>query len=224
MMIAIAMINSLIGFRMGLRYTSLNKMMILLPDSSALCIAPSTMNIDPDRNEPPKAITQGKPIVLVGMMGVGKTTIGKRLAARLNLPFIDADHEIVEAAGMPIADIFEHYGEAHFRDGERRVLSRLIKGPQMVIATGGGAFVNAETRAVMLQHAAVVWLDADLDTLVERTSRRSDRPLLLNGNPRQILSKLMEERTPIYAEAHYRVKSKAVPHDQMVDAILEAIL
>ncbi len=182
------------------------------------------MNNDAERKQVLNQIAGGKPIALVGMMGVGKTTIGKRLSARLNLPFVDADHEIIAAAGMPIADIFEHYGEAHFRDGERRVISRLMHGPQMVIATGGGAFINAETRALMLQQAAVVWLDADIDTLVERTSRRTDRPLLLNGDPRAILARLIEERAPIYAQAHFKVTSKAVPHDQMVEAILKAIL
>jgi shikimate kinase len=169
------------------------------------------------------AIANGKPIALVGMMGVGKTTIGKRLAQRLSLPFVDADHEIVAAAAMTVAEIFERYGEAHFRDGERRVIARLLDGQQKVISTGGGAFINDETRAIMLDRARVVWLDADLETLVDRTSRKSDRPLLLNGNPTEILQSLMIERGPIYRQAHVRVHSRSEPHDAMVESVIEAL-
>jgi shikimate kinase len=171
---------------------------------------------------PPELIVD-KPIALVGMMGVGKSTIGRRLAQRLNLPFVDADHEIADAAAMTINEIFERYGEAHFRDGERRVIARLFDGKPRVIATGGGAFINEETRAMMLDRARVIWLYADLQTLIERVSRKNDRPLLRNGNPRDILTRLASERDPLYAQAHIHVKSESSPHDATVDAILKAL-
>ncbi len=164
-----------------------------------------------------------KPIALVGMMGVGKTSIGKRLAQRLNLPFVDADHAIVEAAGLSIPEIFEKFGEAHFRDGERRVIARLFDGTRKIIATGGGAFINAETRALMLERAIVIWLDADIDTLVERTARKGDRPLLAVDNPREVLERLAKERNPIYAQAHIHIKSRANPHEATLDKILDAL-
>ncbi len=164
-----------------------------------------------------------KPIMLVGMMGVGKTSIGRRLAARLHLTFVDADEEIVNAANMPIAEIFDRYGEAHFRDGERRVIARLIDEEPKVIATGGGAFVEAETRKLMLEKAVVVWLDADIETIWSRVSRRNDRPLLRNGNGHEILVNLAQKRNPIYAEAHLHVMSETGPHDATVDAVIRAL-
>jgi len=164
-----------------------------------------------------------KPIALVGLMGVGKTSIGKRLAQKLHLPFVDADHEIVEAAGLSIPEIFEKFGEAHFRDGERRVISRLFDGKRKIIATGGGAFINDETRALMLDRAVVIWLDADIDTLVDRTARKGDRPLLANGDPREILTQLAAIRSPIYAQAHIHIKSQASPHETTLDKILKAL-
>jgi shikimate kinase len=164
-----------------------------------------------------------KPIALVGMMGVGKTTVGKRLGQRLHLPFVDADHEIIDAAGMSIAEIFDRYGEAHFRDGERRVITRLLDGEKKIIATGGGAFINPETRALMLERAIVVWLDASIDTIVDRVARKTDRPLLRNGDPREIITRLAEERSPIYAQAHFHVQSQTSPHDITVEAIVKAI-
>ncbi|MFM7028817.1 MAG: shikimate kinase [Chakrabartia sp.] len=164
-----------------------------------------------------------KPIALVGMMGVGKTSIGKRLAQRLGLPFVDADHEIVAAAGLSIPEIFSKFGEAHFRDGERRVIARLFDGTRKVIATGGGAFINEETRQLMLERAIVIWLDADIDTLVERTARKSDRPLLAEGDPREILTRLTKERNPIYAQAHIHVKSQSNPHETTLEKILKAL-
>lgn len=166
---------------------------------------------------------QTKPIALVGMMGVGKTSIGKRLAHRLGLPFVDADHEIVEAAGLSIPEIFNRFGEAHFRDGERRVIARLFDDTRKVIATGGGAFINDETRALMLDRAVVIWLDADLETLIERTARKSDRPLLAQGDPREVLTRLAKERNPIYAQAHIHVKSQSNPHETTLEKILEAL-
>ena len=166
---------------------------------------------------------KSKPIALVGMMGVGKTSIGRRLAQRLQIPFVDADQEIVDAAGLSIPEIFEKFGEAHFRDGERRVIARLFDGKRKIIATGGGAFVNEETRQLMLERATVIWLDADIDTLVERTARKGDRPLLANGDAREILTKLAQERNPLYAQAHVHVKSQSTPHEATLDAIMKAL-
>jgi len=177
------------------------------------------MNTDTQPLLEPKA----KPIALVGMMGVGKTSIGRRLAQRLQIPFVDADQEIVDAAGLSIPEIFEKFGEAHFRDGERRVIARLFDGKRKIIATGGGAFVNEETRTLMLERAIVIWLDADIDTLVERTARKGDRPLLANGDAREILTKLAQERNPLYAQAHIHVKSQSTPHEATLDAIMKAL-
>ncbi len=172
---------------------------------------------------PPSARWQRQPIVLVGLMGVGKSTVGKRLAQRLGLPFVDADNEIEEAAGMPISEIFAQFGEPYFRDGERRVIQRLIDGRPKVIATGGGAFVNDATRALILAEALAVWLDADIDILVDRVGRRDTRPLLKGKDPRTVLRELAAVRNPLYAEAHVRVPSNNAPHDTTVRAILQAI-
>ena len=163
------------------------------------------------------------PIVLVGLMGVGKSTVGRRLAARLGLPFADADAEIESAAGLTVSEIFERYGEPHFRDGERRVIARLVGGEPKVIATGGGAFVNADTRALVLDRAVVVWLDADIATLAERVTRRGGRPLLVGKDAGTVLSDLAGVRNPLYAEAHIRVESRHGPHEATVDAILAAL-
>lgn len=163
-------------------------------------------------------------IALVGLMGAGKSSVGRRLAAKLGAPFYDADEEIELAAGMSVAEIFEHHGEAHFRDGERKVIARLIGNGPSVLATGGGAFVNDETRALLKAQAVTVWLRADLDVLVERTSRRKTRPLLLTGDPRQILGDLIEARTPHYSQAEYSVESLGgEPHEVMVARIIEAL-
>jgi len=165
----------------------------------------------------------GKPLVLVGLMGAGKTTIGRRLAQRLHLPFVDADHEIEEAAGMSVSDIFARFGEPYFRDGERRVIARLIDGRPKVIATGGGAFVNDETRSLILDQAVAIWLEAEPAVLAERVRRRDTRPLLRGRDPEQALTELAEIRNPYYAMAPIRVLSVAAPHDATVNAILEAI-
>lgn len=165
----------------------------------------------------------GKPIVLVGLMGVGKTTVGRRLASRLRLPFVDADHEIEAAAGMTVTEIFERFGEAHFRDGERRVIARLIDGRPKVIATGGGAFLHPETRRLILDQAIAVWLHAEPSVLAERVRRRDTRPLLRGRDPLAVLSELARVRDPVYAEAPIRVESRQAPHDATVNAILEAI-
>lgn len=168
-----------------------------------------------------------RPIVLVGMMGVGKTTVGRKLATMLNVPFCDADEEIEKAAQMSIAEIFAQFGEPYFRSGERRVIARLVGEDgapvRRVLATGGGAFLDPETRALILQRAIAVWLDSDLDTLVMRVGRKSNRPLLKNGNPREILARLKAERGPAYAEAPIHVKSGNQPHQATALTILKAI-
>ena len=164
-----------------------------------------------------------RPIVLVGMMGVGKTSVGRRLAALLQLPFIDADDEIVQAAQMSIAEMFEQYGEAYFRNGERRVIARLVDGGRGVIATGGGAFVNPDTRAMILAKGIAVWLDSDIDALIERVGRNSNRPLLHGGDPREILTRLKAERESAYAQAPIHVKSGQGPHSRAVHQVLKEL-
>jgi shikimate kinase len=162
-------------------------------------------------------------IILVGLMGVGKTSVGKRLAHRLNAKFVDADEEIVAAANLSIPEIFERFGEPHFRDGERRVIARLLDEEPQVIATGGGAFMEPSTRALIKERGISVWLDADLETLLERVSRKNDRPLLRSGNPRETLRALALQRSPIYALADIHIKSAQGPHEATVDAILKAL-
>lgn len=170
-----------------------------------------------------------RPIVLVGMMGVGKSSVGRRLAALLGRPFVDADDEIERSAQMTIPEMFDAFGEAYFRDGERRVIARLMSDAQpgeksaSVIATGGGAFCNDETRALILDKAITVWLDSDVDTLVDRTARRDHRPLLRSGDPREILARLRAEREPLYAQAPIHVTSGNGPHAQTINKVLEAI-
>ncbi|MET0239330.1 MAG: shikimate kinase [Sphingobium sp.] len=165
----------------------------------------------------------GRTLVLVGMMGVGKSTVGRRLAHRLGLPFVDADEAIVEAAGMTVQEIFDRYGEEGFRDGERRVIARLIDGPAKVVATGGGAFVQDDTRALILDRATAIWLDADIDILVERVSRKEGRPLLKGKDPRTVLRELAAVRNPFYAMAPVHVVSSATPHEATVDRIIKAL-
>ena len=170
---------------------------------------------------PKPAVT--RPIVLVGLMGAGKTTIGKRLAAALSLQFIDSDHEITEAAGCGISDIFEIYGESMFRDLEKRVLVRLLSSTPCVIATGGGAFMNPDIRAIIKEKTTSVWLRADLPVLIERVSRRDTRPLLKNGDKGEILARLMEERYPIYQEADMVIDSNVGSHETVVNDILSTL-
>lgn len=166
-----------------------------------------------------------RPIVLVGMMGVGKSSVGRRLATLLECPFVDADEEIERSAQMSIPEIFEAYGEDYFRDGERRVIARLIDECEgsCVIATGGGAFCNDETRALILDRALTIWLDSEIDTLVERTGRKDNRPLLKEGDPREILGRLREERRPYYSQAPIHVVSGSGPHVQTINKVLEGI-
>jgi shikimate kinase len=175
-----------------------------------------------DHSESPEA---GQPfeqrsIVLVGLMGAGKSTIGRRLAHALKLPFHDADAEIETAAGCSISDFFERYGEPAFREGERKVIARLLGGPRHVLATGGGAFMDPTTRALIKQMGFSVWLRADIGLLMERVAKRPTRPLLKNSDPRGTMERLMAERYPIYAEADLTVDSNGGPHDAIVQRIL----
>lgn len=169
------------------------------------------------------ALDTPKSIVLVGLMGAGKTLIGRRLGARLGLPFVDADAEIEAAAGCTIEEIFERHGEDAFRDGERRVIARLLGGPVHVLATGGGAFMNEEIRRAIKENCISVWLRADLELLLERVSRRDNRPLLKSGDPREILSRLIDERHPVYAEADIIVDSQDGPPGPTVERVFAAL-
>lgn len=164
-----------------------------------------------------------RPIALVGLMGAGKSTVGRRLARRLGLPFADADEEIERAAGMTVAEIFGRFGEEYFRDGERRVIARLVEGPPRVIATGGGAFMNPRTRGLLLERCVVVWLDAEPGILVERVSRRRHRPLLRDKDPRAAIEALATERNPVYAQAHLTVRSAPGSHERMAERIAQAL-
>ena len=169
------------------------------------------------------AALDSRSLVLVGMMGAGKSSIGRRLAARLEIPFVDADAEIERAAGMTISDIFAKHGESSFRSGEARVIARLLDGGPQVLATGGGAFMNAETRGLIGQKGISIWLKADFDILMRRIRRRNDRPLLNTENPADTLQRLIEERYPVYQLADVTVHSRDVPHDTIVDEILSAV-
>ena len=162
-------------------------------------------------------------VVLVGMMGAGKTSVGKRLAGRLGLTFVDADTAIEEAAKKTVTEIFAEHGEDYFRQGERRVIARLLRQPRQIIATGGGAFMNAETRAAIRAAGLSIWLKADWELLFERVRRRPTRPLLQNADPEGTLKALVDLRYPVYAEADLTVQSVDVPHEAMVDAVMAAL-
>ncbi|MCL4714587.1 MAG: shikimate kinase [Hyphomonadaceae bacterium] len=162
-------------------------------------------------------------IALVGLMGAGKTTVGRRLAHALDLPFADADAEIVNAAGQSIETIFAEHGECEFRRGERKVIARLLEGPVHVLATGGGAFIDPRTRELMKERAISIWLKAPLEVLMKRVSKRSGRPLLKEDDPLAVMQRLMGERYPIYAEADITVETNAGPHNVAVSAIIEAL-
>ena len=162
-------------------------------------------------------------VVLVGMMGAGKSTIGRRLSSRLRLPFMDADTEIEAAAGMSIPDIFEDHGEPHFRDGEARVIARLLEGGPAVLATGGGAFMREETRHRILDKAVSIWLKADADTIMKRVKRRADRPLLQTADPTATVERLISEREPVYQHANITVWSRDAPHEKIVDECIDAL-
>jgi shikimate kinase len=164
-----------------------------------------------------------RPVVLVGLMGVGKSTVGRRLAQRLGLPFVDSDAAIEDAAGLSPAEVFERYGEDDFRDGERRLVARLVEGEIRVIATGGGAYVDPRTRDLLNTRAITVWLDAPVDILAERTSRRDTRAQLRNGDPKATLERLANERRQSYEQAHIHVRSGTGAHRDVVDAIVRAL-
>jgi shikimate kinase len=162
-------------------------------------------------------------LVLVGLMGAGKTSVGRRLAEKLEIPFVDADHEIELAAGKTIPEIFNDHGEEYFREGERRVITRLLENGRQVLATGGGAFMNVETREKIKGHGLSLWLKADLDLLLKRVAKRNDRPLLLKEDPTIVMKRLIDQRYPIYAEADITVESRDVQHGQMVNDVIKAV-
>jgi len=166
---------------------------------------------------------RSRTIALVGLMGAGKSSVGRRLASALNLPFRDADHEVEAAAGRSIADIFADMGEPAFREGERRVIARLLDDPPHVLATGGGAFMNLDTRALIKSKATSVWLKVDLETLSRRVGRKDTRPLLKDKNAREVLGELAAVRYPVYAEADITIESGDTPHHSTVDAIIKAL-
>jgi len=170
------------------------------------------------------ALLAGRPIVLVGMMGAGKTTVGRRLATRLGRRFLDSDEEIEKAANMSIPEMFEAHGEAEFRAGEQRVVARILKERDIVLATGGGAFVNPETRALVQAEALSVWLKADFDLLFARVSRRANRPLLKTENPRATLKALIDARYPVYAQADVTVVSRDVSQDSVASELIDALI
>jgi shikimate kinase len=170
------------------------------------------------------ALLGSRSIVLVGMMGVGKSSIGRRLATRLGVPFIDADSEIEKAAGMSIADIFARHGEADFRSGEARVIARLLDGGPQVLATGGGAVMNADTRAAIKAKGVSIWLSAEFEVLMRRINKRkNDRPMLQTADPEATLRELLVVREPVYAQADLTVQSREVPHDAIVAEIMMAL-
>jgi len=185
-----------------------------LPEGRPLCIAPRVEKLSKRLD---------RPIVLVGLMGVGKSTVGRRLARRLGLPFVDSDSAIEDAAGASAAEVFDRFGEADFRDGERRLVARLVEGERRVIATGGGAFVDPRTRELLKERALTIWLDAPVEVLAERTARRDTRPLLRTGDPKATLARLGEERRPAYAEADIHIRSGDGAHGEVVEAIISAL-
>jgi shikimate kinase len=168
-------------------------------------------------------MTLGRTVALVGMMGAGKSSVGRRLATRLGVSFKDADSEIEMAAGCSVSEIFERYGEMAFREGERKVIARLLDEPPLVLATGGGAFIDPRTRERLKERAMTVWIKAPVDVLMDRVSRRGNRPLLRTADPRDTLERLLKERAPVYAEADVMVESDDGPHSVAVDLILEAL-
>jgi shikimate kinase len=178
------------------------------------------VNLD-DRPETPRLV---RPIVMIGLMGAGKSSVGVKLAELLEMPFLDSDAEIERAANLTVPEIFERYGETDFRDGERKVIARILAGKPMVLATGGGAYMDGETRALIAKCAVSVWLKADLDLLIQRTAGRSHRPLLNRGNPRETLAGLIETRYPVYNLADVHVESRpGQTHEMMVRRIIDAL-
>ncbi len=186
-----------------------------MPELARRCIAPRVQHL---------VQRLDRPIVLVGIMGAGKSTVGRRLAKRLGLPFVDSDTAIEDASGLSAAEVFERFGEDDYRDGERRIVARLINGKEVrVIATGGDAFVEPRTRELLNEQAITVWLDAPIDVLADRTSRRDTRPRLRTDDPKGTLERLAAERRAAYASAHVHVKSGNGAHRDVVDSILKAL-
>ena len=183
----------------------------------------------PASNPPPTIAAQvrdalgRRSVVMIGLMGCGKTSVGRRTAQQLGLPFVDADEAIEQAAGKTIKEIFDDHGEAYFRDGERRVIARLLRSPPQVLATGGGAYMNAETRAAIAETGIAVWLKAELPLLMRRVLKRSNRPLLQSANPEEVMRGFMAARYPIYAQAAITIESRDVPHDAMAHKVVEAL-
>ncbi|MCR9071912.1 MAG: shikimate kinase [Alphaproteobacteria bacterium] len=194
----------------------------------AACPTTPAAATESTRDTTPGRVTESplrRPLVLVGLMGAGKSSIGRRLAQRLGVAFADADTEIEEAAGRTIPEIFEAFGEEEFRNGERRVIRRLIEGGgPSVLATGGGAFMADDTRALIRERATSLWLKADFETLFERVSKRSNRPLLKTADPKATLRDLMAKRYPVYAEADIVVETRRVPIEETVDKVYHAVL
>ncbi len=184
--------------------------------------APRTSSADADVAGAPARRLE-RTIALVGLMGAGKSTIGRRLAEALNAPFFDSDEEIEKAAGLSVQEIFSRHGELEFRRGERRVIERLLNGPPIVLATGGGAYMDSETRELMKQKAKTVWLRADLDVILRRVQRKDTRPLLKSADPRKVLEDLLAVRGPVYAQADITVDSDDGPHANAVKAICSAL-
>ena len=179
--------------------------------------------LTPERQARIREALAARSIVLIGLMGAGKTAVGRRLASKLDLPFTDADSEIELAAGQTVSEIFAEHGEPYFRQGETRVIARLFQGGPQVLATGGGAYMDARTRANIKARGVSVWLKAELSVLLHRVRRRGDRPLLASGEPDKMMRDLMEKRYPVYAEANITVESRDLPHDVIVSEVVEAL-
>jgi shikimate kinase len=204
----------------------LSKPDFLLPEIALVVMSGVAMQKDIVETESNCGIVPAlgsRSLVLVGMMGAGKSSIGRKLATKLTLPFVDADAEIELAAGMSIPDIFSKHGEPSFRAGEARVIARLLDGGPQVLATGGGAFMNPETRAAIRTKAISIWLKAEYEVLLRRIKRRSDRPMLKTEDPAETLRQLLVEREPVYAEADVTVRSRDVPHETIIAEMLDAL-
>lgn len=188
-----------------------------------LRLAERKKDLEPERLAEIREALGPRSIALIGLMGAGKTAVGRRLANRLDLAFTDVDDEIELAAAKSISEIFAEHGEAYFRQGERRVIARLLEGGPQVLATGGGAYMNAETRANIKKRGISIWLKAELPVLLHRVRRRDHRPLLAGDDPEKVMRALMQERYPVYAEADITVVSRDVPHEMMVNEVVEAL-
>lgn len=185
--------------------------------------SPPASGTPPERVRAVKAALGQRSIVMVGLMGCGKTSVGRRIGQQLGMPFVDADAAIEEAAGKTIKEIFDDHGETYFRDGERRVIQRLLRTPAQVLATGGGAYMNAETRAGIAAAGVAIWLKAELPLLMKRVMKRSNRPLLQAKDPEAVMRNFITMRYPVYAEAPVIVESRDLPHDIMAARAIEAL-